>query len=380
MRICYIAASSVPSRTANSVHVMKMCQAYTRLGHEVSLVLPGIDHECEKNVADVFEFYGIESRFRLLRVANFRPRKLWYTTALSTSAVLRTRADWYHTRVDWTGFGLVKLWRQPTLLEMHDVPQAGSLREKFFRLAVQNRNMRGIVSITSALQRILTPHLPSSMPTLIAPDGVDASLIANAQTREEARKALGIELKSQPLVLYTGHLYEGRGVELVIELAKRHPDYRFLLVGGRDHDVEHWRRVTEDLINVEFVGFVPPSKVFTYLSSADVLLMPYAHKLSHSGGGDTAAVCSPLKMFEYMGASRPIIASDLPVLQEVLTSESNCLIAAYDSIEQWSNALTRILNNPDFAQRIAGRAGIDIQNYTWEARAKRLVDFMGENL
>jgi glycosyltransferase involved in cell wall biosynthesis len=380
MKICYIAASAIPSRTANSVHVMKMCQAYARLGHEVSLVLPGIDHECEKNVEDVFDFYGIESRFRLLRVANFRPRKLWYTTALSIGAVLRTRADWYHTRVDWTGFGLVKFLRQPTLLEMHDVPKAGSLREKFFKLAVKSSNMRGVVSITSALQRMLAPHLPASMPTLVASDGVDSSLIENAPTRDEAQRVLGIDHHKQPLIVYTGHLYEGRGVELVIELAKRHPHYRFMLVGGRNIDIEHWRRDTSDLRNVEFVGFVPPSQVFTYLCSADVLLMPYAHKLSHSGGGDTAAVCSPMKMFEYMGAKRPIIASDLPVLQEVLASERNCLIAAYDSVEQWSTALTRLVNDLDCSKRIADQAGIDIQNYTWEARAKRLVDFMGENL
>jgi glycosyltransferase involved in cell wall biosynthesis len=88
----------------------------------------------------------------------------------------------------------------------------------------------------------------------------------------------------------------------------------------RPVEVEAWRRRARErsLTNVLFTGFVPNEIIPLYQAAAEVLLMPYQLSVATSGGGNTAEVCSPMKMFEYMAAGRAILSSNLPVLREVL--------------------------------------------------------------
>ena len=70
MRILYISKSIIPSRSANSIHVMKMCQAFSDNGHEVVLIAPDIKNKYEKGIEDIFEYYGVQK--------NFEIKKLWH--------------------------------------------------------------------------------------------------------------------------------------------------------------------------------------------------------------------------------------------------------------------------------------------------------------
>lgn len=85
-----------------------------------------------------------------------------------------------------------------------------------------------------------------------------------------------------------------------------------------------------------------------------------------------------MKMFEYLAAGRPVIASDLPVLQEILRTEKNCLIVPYDDIEAWSRSLVRLEADPRLAASLSDSAQTDAASYTWEARAERLVSLVRE--
>ena len=68
MRIVYISDSAIPSSSPNSVHVMKMCQAFTCLGHQVTLVAPDVSDGLEPGVSDIYAFYGVERAVRELCV------------------------------------------------------------------------------------------------------------------------------------------------------------------------------------------------------------------------------------------------------------------------------------------------------------------------
>ena len=59
MRIAYLAPSIIPSRSANSIHVMKMCNAFSLHGHDVILIIPDSPKNEEKNINDIFSFYGV---------------------------------------------------------------------------------------------------------------------------------------------------------------------------------------------------------------------------------------------------------------------------------------------------------------------------------
>ena len=70
MKIAYISKSVIPSRAANSIHVVKMCHALADNGHEVTLLAPNIKDKDEKEISDIYKFYGVKK--------NFKIKKLWY--------------------------------------------------------------------------------------------------------------------------------------------------------------------------------------------------------------------------------------------------------------------------------------------------------------
>lgn len=375
MHLCYVADTQIPSRTANSIHVMKMCQAYRRLGHRVTLVVPAWK-SVESGIDDVFTYYGLTEGFAIVRVP-FSPRvpDLGYFGLLLPVLVALRRPDLIHTRSLMVGWGTARLLGLPTVLELHHVPSTSQRQRDLFRRTSGSPALAALVAITRAHAERLTSLADPRAPLTVAPDGVDSGWLADTPLREEARLAVGLETESRRLVVYTGHLYRGRGVELILEVATHLPDHLFLIVGGRQADIERYEGVAAELSNVCLVGFRPPARILAYLRAADVLLMPYADAIETTGGTDTASFASPLKLFEYLAAGRPILASRLPVLREVLRHGENAMLLPYEEPIAWVAALERLAVEPALAADLGAQARRDAEEYTWERRAERLLEF-----
>ena len=125
---------------------------------------------------------------------------------------------------------------------------------------------------------------------------------------------------------YVGHLYPGRGIEVILALADRVPEADFHVVGGTAADLAHWRK-RRDRPHLHFHGHQPPGSLHPYYRAFDLVLAPYQQQVACAGGvGDISRWVSPMKLFEYMSHGQAIIASDLPVLREVLTDNVNCVL------------------------------------------------------
>jgi len=176
---------------------------------------------------------------------------------------------------------------------------------------------------------------------------------------------------------YVGHLYKGRGIQTIIDCAKNLNDMTFHLVGGLSKDIEYWKSYIKKLNieNVFFYGFVSPIETIKYRNSFDIFLAPYEKKVSIFGSNesDTSKFMSPLKIFEYMSHKKPIIASDLPVIREVL-NESNSLLVECDNIELWINSLKKLRVSKN-RELIANKALIDFRNYIWNNRAILVIKY-----
>jgi len=70
MKILYISKSNIPSRSANSIHVIKMCQAFSDNGHEVVMLAPNIKKKFDSSTEDIYKYYGVKK--------NFVIKKLWH--------------------------------------------------------------------------------------------------------------------------------------------------------------------------------------------------------------------------------------------------------------------------------------------------------------
>ena len=113
------------------------------------------------------------------------------------------------------------------------------------------------------------------------------------------------------------------------------------------------------------VGHKPYSEIPYWLKAADVLILPNSGKEEISKHWT-----SPLKLFEYMASKRPIIASDLPSLSDVL-NESNALLIEPDNPERIAEAIKNVLKDSNFSVKISNQAFQDVQHYSWRKRTER---------
>ncbi len=373
MKIACISTSRVPSDTANSIQLMKTCQALARLGHQVHLLVPG---EGRADWAKLSEQYGLSTPFEITWLPSNPSLK---RNDFAWTAVRRARKIKAELLYTWTGqsavFGLLS--RFPVIFEIHD-QFTGKLGPLWFRAFLRVNGRKRVLPITQALLGKLEARFGSIPPeqVVIAPNGVDLEQYDDLPAPAAARRQLG--LPDGPTVLCAGHLYAGRGVELFLGLAERFRQASFVWVGGRPADVTALQQKTRasGLDHVTFTGFVSQRRLPAFQAAADVLLMPYARSIAGSSGGNSAEICSPMKMFDYLAAGRAILTSDLPVIHEVLNSQ-NAVFAAPEDLNAWSEALGRLLADESLRARLGAQARSDAAAYTWLERARRALAGFG---
>jgi len=379
-RVAVIAPTQIPSRTANSIQVMKMAQGFAQLGHEVRLAAPRqSSHQPEW--ADLAQHYGVQQHFAITWLpANPHLRR--YDFGYHAVRWARAwKADLVYTRLPQAA-ALASHMGTRTILEIHDLPQ-GRLGPWLFRRFLDGRGAARLVVITRSLANDLAKKhdAPDSPPfTLIAPDGVDMTRYENLPEPEIARSRLR-EFQGRETGFtagYTGHLYAGRGIEMILAMANQLPEITFLLAGGEPEDVAKYRKTLSDrdIDNVILTGFIPNAALPSYQATCDVLLMPYQKQVSASSGGDIASYLSPMKLFEYLATGRAILSSSLPVLKEILNAQ-NAVLPPPDDIDAWVQTLEVMKGNPEQRNALGQRARKDASQYSWEARLKRIMHGVG---
>jgi len=162
---------------------------------------------------------------------------------------------------------------------------------------------------------------------------------------------------------YVGSGNLGKGVERILILAQRLPEYHFLLFGDIVvHDVP---------ANVTLKGFVDPLDIDLAYNSFDVALAPYSSKVSYHGSKrDIGRYMSPLKVFESWGQGVPIVISSLPALMEFAT-EDTVIFADPDDDESWFQVLSSL--DVDHLNDISKNAFECLkESYTWSKRAETI--------
>jgi len=371
MRLAFISASAIPSRAANSIEVMKVCQAFSQLGHELRLWVPGPNPHLEWS--EIARQYGLQSRFDIEWVASWTALRRYDFAFRAVIAAWRWKAEYVYTW-PFQAAALSGALGLKTMVEVHDAPR-GRLGPWLLRVFLKSPGAVRVLPITEAMRSWIEQMYALELRppfSVITPSGVDLERFEDLPGPAAARTKLG-----WPQVLtvgYTGHLYPGRGMELMLGLAERHPDLRFVWAGGEPEAVRSWREEIEQrgLSNLSLLGFVPNEKLPLYQAACDILLLPHEQHVSASSGGDIARFTSPMKLFEYLAAGRAIMASDLPVLREVL-SEQVAVIVPPEDIEAWSGALTGLSRDSERRETLGMAASELAGQYSWIRRAERSI-------
>jgi glycosyltransferase involved in cell wall biosynthesis len=382
VRILYLADTRFPLERANGIQTFETCRALAARGHAVTLI---VRPDTTEPARDPWDFYGAARDSRL--TINVAPtiagpvRRPAYL--LGVLPRIASRADDVVLTRDLgmasIAVRLGRSMRPPVIYEAHGYAPAVSeelprllgsaeppSQRKLARLAARERRVwlqaDGYVTLTAAHRDELAARFGPRRNAAVVPDG----------TRLSAHRSYSPRSPRETLVVgYAGHLYPWKGVDTLIEALMTAPSMRAVIIGGQPGERDGARlqalaRERGVATRTEFTGWQRPADVAALLAQCDILVLPNVRSTI------SERYTSPLKLFEYLAAGRPIVASNLPALREVLTDGINAVLVEPGNAAALANALNGLANNPRLADRLARRAFADASLYSWDARAARL--------
>lgn len=382
-----LANARMPSKRAQSMQVAHMAAGFARAGARTTL-MHARRHETPALPAgqDLFDFYAVPAGARpaieavpcvdwidrtptRLQFAPARMQELSFARNAAKS-VRRAHPDAVVYSREIEAARLLAGERR-TFLEIHRVP-GGRLRRRW--LLQTAPACGGLVAISGGVRDDLVAAGIDPARVCVEHDAVDAERFADLPSRATARAELGLEpADGRPLVVYTGGLLEWKGVDLLVDAARRLPEVAFVIAGGMERDVARIRAHADGLSNVRVDGFQPPGKVPLYLAAGDIGVVP-----NRSTPAISARYTSPLKVFESLAAGLPMVASDLPSMREILVDGEDAALVAPDSAEALADGIADLAADEARREAFAARGRARTSENTWEARARRILAWMAE--
>lgn len=372
MRLTYLANIRIPTERTHSYAIMKMCEEFAAQGIQVELLVPN-----KRKIigTDPFGYYGLKRNFSIkyLPAIDFLSKRgatgrlfFWIDHMIFSLAILLSGcgrdADIIYTR----DYALAKLFAgRNIILEIHDIPE----RKNAFLTAV--KKVKKIIVISDGLKEALIKEGVSRANIVVAPDGVDLEKFDIMVSQDQARQKLSLP-SDKKIILYIGHLYGWKGADVLAEAAEFLKNHLVIFVGGVSAELSEFQNRHQGSANIKITPFQKRELMPFYLKAADVLVLP-----NKKGEAISEKYTSPLKMFEYMASGRPIVASDLPSIREILNAGNSVLVEP-NNPEDLAQGIKKLIQDNNFSQQIAKQALLDVQDFTWQKRAENIFGFMKE--
>jgi glycosyltransferase involved in cell wall biosynthesis len=385
LELVLLANTRLPSERAQGLQVMQMGAAFARAGARTSIVHARRARRVELPPGrDLFEHYQVPgvARPELVEVAcsdwieavpramQFVPARLQELTFSRNAArmVLRQHARaLVLSREIEAAQRLVAARHAHVFLEIHRVPE-GRLRRHWLLSATSGA--RGVVAISGGVREDLIALGVAPQAIVVEHDGFEPARFDVVAPRDVARRELGLDTAAR-VVVYTGGLLAWKGVDVLVDAARTLPHVQFLVAGGAAHHVARLRTRAAALPNVRIDGFQPPERVATYLAAADLGVVP-----NRAEPAISARYTSPLKVFEAMAVGLPLIASDLPSLRELLVDRVDAWLVPPDDAQALAAAIDGALSDARLRSQIGQRLRARAAGHTWDARARRILEWM----
>jgi glycosyltransferase involved in cell wall biosynthesis len=387
VRILYLADIRFPLERANGIQTFETCYALAERGHAVTLA---VRHDTHVPARDPFAFYNRPRcphlHIQFARRSASATRRIRYLVFALKRATSRTDWDVVLTRDLAVAATLVRLPRRARPMVVYEshgyapevsraLPRllghaAAPSPAKLSRLAAREqrtwRRADAYITITGALARELGDRFGPRAHLAVIPDGVRLPADRVFRPFTPARR---------PLAAYAGHLYPWKGVDVFVEALARLPQVDGLIVGGHPGEGDlarvQGRAVGLGIADrVTFSGLLPPAEVAGQLADAQVLVLP------NTATGISERYTSPLKLFEYLAAGRPIVASDLPALREIVSHGDQAWLVSPGAPAALAEGIAHLVAHPDLAASMAHRAWQTAAEYTWDRRAERIERLM----
>lgn len=369
MRLFLIFHGRFPSEKAASLFAAKSAEAFREVGEDVVVLAP----RRLGRTTSARAYYRLKSEIPVVYLATldllgmpvfkkiaFYISYIWFSWSVLIYLALHSRkGDRAYSNESLPLFAAS--FFLPAFYELHDYPERFHALYRFFFDRVAR------IIITNEWKRNkLAKDFPEVLDrTRVEQNAVDLAEIP-AMSRAEARAAVG-ENSAGALVVYTGHLYAWKGVN-VLAAAAESLDATVVFVGGTDEDSARFRARWGRVPNIRILGNRPHHEALLWQKAADVLVLPNTAEENIS-----AAYTSPMKLFEYLASGTPVVASDLPSVREIADA-SRAILVTPDSPESLRDGIRRALAGEGESRARAGRTWVE--DHTWHKRAERIVRFL----
>ncbi len=393
VRLIYIANARLPTEKAHGYQICKMCEAFAKNGVEVELWHPyRYQSDTKLREQSVFDYYGIRSSFKVktlfnwdvVRLQQFLPKSKFTYLGFSHTliwglyaamAARKAKADLYFTRDSTIAYWLTRLGL-PTVYEAHVVPKRA--RRIILRRIARHPALRRVVVLTSFIkEQFVQLGFPDDK-IVTLPDSVDLSLFADLPSPKECRQRLGLP-EDRLIIGYIGRfrtMEMEKGIPELVQAMAYLPSPNgkeplLLCVGGPMDAVPPYldlaRRHSVPEAKLRFVDRVSNNEVPLWIRAFDLAVAPFPNTEHY------AYFMSPLKIFEYMAAAVPIVASDLPSIREILRHGENAWLVEPGSPSALAEGMRSLFCDRLLLGKIAKEAQHDAEKYTWKRRASAIL-------
>ena len=372
MRILYSYDSPMPNTGADTEQVVNTVAALARRGLDMGLLLPAA-RSGPGDPAALRRYYDVTGDFtvELLRWQGHRLRGIekWSHALRAPHDPRTASADLIYTRNLPGAWCFLRAGRR--VVYEHFRPWGDQIPplQPFLRAVLRHPGLVGAIfhseHARASYERIGVPVERM----LVAHNGWDPARMAPRLTREEARARLQLP-PDRFTVAYSGRMNLKKGLDILLEVARRAPELELLLIGSEsDGPVEAAARA---LPNVRIVPWQRTSLIAPWLYAADVVVIPPSLAPLERHGNTVL----PLKLFLYLAAGRPLLAPRAPDTAELLTDDRNAILVPAGDIDATVAALRALATDPARAARLAAAARTTAADLTWDARALRIENFL----
>jgi glycosyltransferase involved in cell wall biosynthesis len=379
-RVTYSAFDVFPSPKGATTHIVHFLRGLVNRGYEVDLLTPG-----DGVLPAEEEWESVRIR-RVPPVAggNFLTQALAFGQASLELVAVSQPFDYAHYRSAWSGLPLAREKSRfgfKTIFEVNGLASVElkyhypGLRESGLLTKIRQMELEAlelsdaVICPSDVTRQFLVSLGVERRKITVIPNGCSpADFPASPLLPREAERI--------PTLLYIGTLADWQGLELIIhampEIIKQHPAKLRIVGRGRSRQRKLLAKQIRKLGLEEFVSVeaaVPHHEVGALVASADVCLAP----LSLNDRNVTQGCC-PIKIIEYMACARPIVASNLPVVRELVREEVDALLFNPADPADLAGQVLALLENPSLAGELAANATrCAREKFTWHAAQKKLI-------
>jgi glycosyltransferase involved in cell wall biosynthesis len=384
VKIAYVTHTRFPTEKAHGHQIARVAEAMVKLGHDVTLASPDI---LNKITHDHVQYYHLEKDFTAKKIETFDafqskiiPGRFAFLFTMSgyrrslKKYFADNKFDLLYARSPQVLPALLST-KMPVVLELHTLPKRG--KSKFTALC---KKCKRVVCLTSPMRDELVSWGVPKNKIIVEGDAVDLERFEKLPTINKAKHHFGVP-DDRFIIGYIGSLVTmdkvQKGVEILIKampsLKQHYPNVFLFVVGGPDLWIERYRKLAlhSGLTDHDFLfhGPVRPKLVPDAMTACDVCVYPSPVPKHQYFKRDT----SPLKLFEYLAAGKPVICADIPPVRDV-ADKTIVRFVQPGSVSSLAGGLRDVIDHPAEAKQRSTKGLTMIKNHSWKKRMKRVLD------